>query len=421
MDIKSNITKYDNILNDDNDYGIIHLKDNKQDIKVLILLYPDIVGIDFYYYKLKEYNKKNNDNVKKDDKNIKDNNKKEDDNKKENDDEIKPNGYLYNVYLLVKEKYRYKYNFIEEFAEPKILNFDNLVIDVENNKYNMVIGSFYKNSWREEKANYTHPLFYSANSIIHINKKNKYDKYVKIFYEILKPIILLLLLGIIFGIIIHIVEPDRSSYLYSVKRHKKKLKYKGEFKRTLLTTIAAFFGEMGFLSENSTLTISSIVLVVLTMVIGYIIISITEARLTYITIESEKYDSEINIDRLHKYKLIGLKGNAESQKLESNGAIIHYVENLTPQELIQYYLKNKDKYDGFIMVYTEINPFLEDNEYNLEAIYQGLGLNACCWVIDKNNNKLLDDINITLLELRANKKSYNICKEFIKLNNACFS
>ena len=308
---------------------------------------------------------------------------------------------------MIKEELKDKYIFEEEYSEPKILNFDNMVLDVYNGKYNLIVGSFYKLSWRENKVNYVHPLYFNSNTIVHINKK-KYNSFIKIFYQVFKPILLLIGLGLIFGIILHIIEPYRTSYLYPVQQLKKQ-KIDVRFRRTILTTISSFFGEMGFLSENSSLGVFGIIIVIFIMVIGYIIISITEARLTYISIQANTYDDEINIDKLHEYKIIGLEGDATSKKIENKGVKMDYVSDKTNTELIEYYLKNQDKYDGFAISYADI--FLDIKKYkNLSITYDGLGLNTCSWIINQNNYNLLNDINIEILKLRDNKNLTNFVK-----------
>ena len=363
----------------------------KKNIKTLILLTPEVVG-EQYLNEIK-YKKE----------------------KKEKiiiDEKSKPNGYMYNIFEIIKRKLNNKYIFDIEYSKIDIENYDNIVKLVYNGNYDIIIGSFYINNKREKLVNYTHPLYNNANSIIHIKKNNGFKILIKSIYYISKPIIILIILGLIFGIILFLIEPNRSSYLQHVRDDTRF----GKFKRTILTSIAAFLGEMGFLSEQSTLRYGSMLFTLVIIITVFIVSLLIQVRLNaaYIKIEEEVNNLEIN--KINSYKLLGYKGNAESKKIEKLGANVEYVENISEEKLIQKYLNNKDKYNGVILSYNKAYPHINEN---LGITYKGLGIEECSWVVSQQHNDLLNDMNYELLKLRENKISYSLCKQFIKLDEGC--
>ena len=236
----------------------------------------------------------------------------------------------------------------------------------------------------------------------------KYTLIKNILILVLKisiPLIILLLLGIICGLILSYVEPSRAVKI--IKGNPTKI-----FRRHILTGIASFFGKTGFLSENSTLTVKGIIITVIFMIIIFVSIIIVQAKITTLNIELEKNSKDIDVDNLHKFKFLGLKGNNSPMKISNKGADVEFMES-DSNNLLNYYIKNKKNYDGIAMIYTDAYSLLKENK-NLKLEYHGLGIEPSSWIINKNKTELLDDINTEILKLKDNKILGAICDDFIK-------
>ena len=183
-------------------------------------------------------------------------------------------GFNIDIFNIIKKKLSNKYKFKVIYLKDKSFDYNGLVEDVYKGKYDLIIGGFFLSSWRDSKINFTLPLYLNSNSILHLRETKNIKNIINLIFKILQPIFFLIVLGIIFGIILYFVEPKRGKYNPHVKNNF------GRLKRSILTTISSFYGEMGFLTENTPLSIFGIILVICIIIIATIILQITQARLT---------------------------------------------------------------------------------------------------------------------------------------------
>ena len=325
-------------------------------------------------------------------------------------------GFHYNVFNIIKDNLKNKYKFNITYSDEMENNYNKFIDETKNGKYDIVVGGFSYNNEREKKINYTYPLFLNSNSILHIKQDYFFKNLVSILFKITIPIIILLFLGIVFGFILNYFEPTRASWLSHIKGSKKEISKK-IFRRHLLTSIASFYGQTGFLSENSTLSIVGIVVSIIIFVIVFNVLIIVQAKITTLNIELEKEKKILNINNLQKYKLLGIKGHNSPAKLIKRGANIDYVDK-SVADTYKHYMKNKDKYNGISLVYTDAFYYYTQNK-DLEITHVGLGIEPSSWVINKEKVQLLYDINMQLLTIKDNGNLSSICGKFIKRMDSC--
>jgi len=328
------------------------------------------------------------------------------------------NGFLYNAFQMISDKLKDKYEFDVSFTDPADQNYTSWVKATAAGKYDLLIGGFSDTFEREKLVNFTVPLYMNSIAILHEKKNSNFKILMLLILDLLKPVLILLFLGVVFGIILFFIEPKRGQFLDTIKGKKnfKKL----VFIRTILTTIAAFFGEMGFLSENTNLSILGIITVILIMIIAYIIIMIAQAEITTLNIRLQRGFGKLDLNRLQDYKFLGFEGNADVEKMKAAGADVTYLKDMSYEEAIKYYLKNSNKFNGgIITVHTTAYPY-EINDNNLMISYENLGLIPACWVVSKKYPELLDDLDKNILLLREREIFGPLCLKYIKYKNACF-
>lgn len=329
--------------------------------------------------------------------------------------EIKYKGFMYDTFLKIKQEIKNKYDFNVKFTDPADQNYDNWVRETAEGKYDVVVAGFFLNEYREKLINYSFPLFFNAYSIVQHKKLSDFAILTKLIIALAKPVFLLIGLGLIFGLILHFIEPNRGRILDTVKLDKKMGR-----RRTILTTIASFFGEMGFLNENTNLSLISVITIIIIMIVAFTFILIAQAKMTTLSLSLEEKE-DINLSNLNEFNFLGFEGNAEPQKLDKLGANVTYLKNMTLSQGIDYYIKNSHKYSGgLITAHTNGYSFVKNNS-DLTIKYDGLGLEPCSWIVNKSKIDLLEDINQQIVKLIDNGEMKKICTKYIKFKNACIA
>ena len=354
--------------------------------------------------------------------------------------EEKKAGYHYDVFkMLLSDKTGGLYkNFTYEvfYSDPENNNYDTFVDEVYAGKYDIVIGGFSINESREKKINYSIPLYINRVGILHLNKKNYWKNMMILVKETLKLFAFMIVLGIILGGVLYYIEPFRNPD-YKKTKKESKLKKEKRFRRHILTMVASIFGEMGFLSENSSLSFAGIVFSIICFMIIFQILIVAQARVTTINLKLENQDSTIEFDKINsnEYKpFLAKQGNAESYKLQLLRGKPERVEieNSSIENLVTNYSFYENRYDGVVLLYTDAYQYLIDKSKNFTFSMEGFGLEPSCWVTknDPNGIHLLKDINLLIVKHRAlgvdsqtDEIQFGhltkICKQYIKENNAC--
>ena len=321
---------------------------------------------------------------------------------KTNDGKYKYDGFLYKIFKIIAERLKNKYTFDIIYGKPEEQNYDQLVKDVHNDKYDMVVGGFYQTFGREKLVNFTIPLMLNANSILHLKDKNNFKIMMDLMIDIIKPITLLMILGGVFGYIFHRLEPKKST-----------------LKRTILKTISAFFGNMDYFSDKKDISFRAILFIIVVMMIAFTIIHIVQARLTTLNINLDKEYGKLDLKNLNKYKLLGFDGWADTQKLIKRGANVKVLKNMSQKDGVEYYLQHRKEFSGLITSHTAAWAFATENK-NLLISYEGLGLEAESFIINKHKPQLLEDMNQNILDLRQDGLLHSVCSTYIKFVQGCF-
>tara|TARA_B100000424_G_scaffold265837_1_gene256097 strand:- start:770 stop:1972 length:1203 start_codon:yes stop_codon:yes gene_type:complete len=376
----NSLTVSDNILSNDDVTGY-----NKQYIKVLVLLTKD--GDPSKTYKITD-----------------------------NEGEETYVGFPYTFWKKIKEGLLANYEFKEEFRT--VINYTKVIKSINNGKldFDIVIGMFYRTPQRLELINYTSPVLLSQNAVLTFNKIGYGERIMITMKELLLgPMLILFSLSLLCGFVIDRMEPNRSEFIDQVSNSKSKTsKKKLSFRRSVMTAVAAFFGEMGFLAENTTLSLKGLFIVVIIMTLAFMFVLVLQAQATTFDAELQKRGT-LNRKNIEGKQLLCIKGHATAKKFERLGAVITYIEDKDLGELVEYYKENKNQFDG-ITVDSTSGIFYRTNKLKLEA--QGFGLQMTSFVIKKDKLAFLNDVNKEILKLQNSLEQEKICKGFFTGDDA---
>jgi len=317
-------------------------------------------------------------------------------------------GFPYEFWKKIKEGLTDSYEFKEDFKN--VTNYTKVIKSINSGllDYDVVVGMFYRTPQRLELINYTSPVLLSQNAILTFNKIGYAERIMITMKELLLgPMIMLFSLSLICGFIINRMEPNRSEFIDQVSNSKFSTSKRNlSFRRSVMTAIAAFFGEMGFLAENTTLSLRGLFFVVLIMTMAFMFVLVLQAQATTFDAELQKRGT-LNRKNIESKHLLCMKGHATAKKFERLGATITYIEDKNLTELLQYYEENKDQFDG-VTVDSTTGIFHRTDKLNLEA--EGFGLQMTSFIVKKEQVTILNDINKRILDLQNSLDQERICK-----------
>lgn len=315
-------------------------------------------------------------------------------------------GYIYNgfgweIFQNIKKQLEDKYEFIVTFSDLEDNNYDKMIREVNENKYDIVIGEFFTNKYREKLINFTSPISIDSIGVLHIKKNNPLYIFYKIFKKVFYKIIFLIFIGLVFGSLLYFIEKGRD---YNSKRlqNSKKLR----FVRSIITGISTMFGEMGYLSERSSLTIRGVILITIMMSTAFLFIMYIQGAVTSAVIKQES--DSINKSDPNK-TLLGFKGYSSVSKIKRYGFNIIEVENLDVDEFVKEYLNNTDKYDGAVISYCAAHEYLKKKNLTISLNF---GNEPVSFPVNQNKKQFLEDVNKTISGLRDNLELNRICRSY---------
>jgi len=301
-----------------------------------------------------------------------------------------------------------KYTFNINYA-PTTKSYDKTIDEVYQGKYDMVIGNYTQTYKRELKVNFTIPLLVDGISVMHMTKQSVIIDHIgHSFITMIKPILILIFVGIIIGIFISIFDSGRMKLTRISGAHKD---YKFRL-RSILTGVSTMFGEMGFMSENSSKTIKGLFISIIAMTIATVWILFMQA---YLTTELIDKKSKENIDMyLHKdgKPILGLKGYNEASTLEQMGGnILFYDNDETMNDLIDIYKKDPSKYNGVVFSYTD----LYNHVLNDPSIEMTTGFNKVLtgFIVNEQKTIFLMDFNNSIMAHKESGELEHICNSYI--------
>ena len=325
-------------------------------------------------------------------------------------------GFPYEFWKKIKEGLTDSYEFKEDFKN--VTNYTKVIKSINSGllDYDVVVGMFYRTPQRLELINYTSPVLLSQNAILTFNKIGYAERIMITMKELLLgPMLMLFSLSLICGFIINRMEPNRSEFIDQVSNSKFSTSKRNlSFRRSVMTAVAAFFGEMGFLAENTTLSLRGLFFVVLIMTMAFMFVLVLQAQATTFDAELQKRGT-LNRKNIESKHLLCMKGHATAKKFERLGATITYIEDKNLTELLQYYEENKDQFDG-VTVDSTTGIFHRTDKLNLEA--EGFGLQMTSFIVKKEQVTILNDINKRILDLQNSLDQERICKSLFSGDDA---
>lgn len=315
--------------------------------------------------------------------------------------EIKYKGYSWDLFQAISNipaiKNKYDFNFT--FSELGKNRYNQSIKDANENKYDILLGSYIHTEEREKLINFTTPIAIDAVAVFHEEQSSLFETFKDVFIKVSYLIGILLLFGILAGVVLYYVNPKRvnKTRAKSVKEF---------FFRSLMTGIATFFGEMGFLSENTTNNFKGLFLVVLIMFVSFIFILFLQAEITSSIIERKTYKG-LTKRNLADRPILGHKGDVLAQKLVEYGGNVEFMEDKTNEELFDIYVYNKRKYNGVVLTYCDGFPY----KNIIPGLYASInfGNEPTSFPVNPQKIELLDDINKAILYLRSTGVLQKIC------------
>ena len=128
----------------------------------------------------------------------------------------------------------YEYTILKEFIKQHNINaeliylkrkkgeiktYNDYIDDVVKGKYDIIIGNITQNVERNEKINFSRPLFFDITSVFYEKPSSLSGNfYINIFYSIIQFLIIALLFGLLIAYIHNITSPTKLSFTDSFSR-----------------------------------------------------------------------------------------------------------------------------------------------------------------------------------------------------------
>lgn len=313
-------------------------------------------------------------------------------------------GFGHDVWQNIKKKLEERYKF-QEFYFENYKSFSGVVDLVASGKYDIAIDSFYFTQKRAEKVNYTIP--HSLDSITVLQRRGELS-HSKNFLFVLKKawklVVILLALGLLFGFVLFATDKKRFQVSSSYLQERPNL----FLNRTILTGLSSMLGQTGLLSESSSLTIVSLVTVVVIMFIAFIFSNFLQAEIVSLLLQKPK--TSLTRKNIGSKKLIGIAGFASSikmAKLNPNITVVPYQGTISKH--VEEFKRDK-KYDGLVLGYNNSFQTVKDDDEIIPVL--GFGNELAGFVVNKNKEVFLKDVNNEILKLRGSSKLTQICNTY---------
>lgn len=313
-------------------------------------------------------------------------------------------GFIWDIWKKIQFELKDKYNFKLFFSELDDQNYDKFVKDVENSKFDLVLGLFNYNGIRERIVDFTTPVLISSNSILYQKKENLVTDVKAVFNETsIKLLLYLVIFGTLFGFSLYFLDPGRINKIQETSLNKKNF-----LLRSIVTGISSMIGQTGFLTEHTSLSISGIILVIFILIIGFIFVLFFQGIITKTLLKKSGFI--INKNNIQKYKFIGYKGDDSVRKIKRYSARIKLFSKKSHSEMVKLYLDNQDKYDGFVISYINGIRFIKENS-NL-TMSSDFNLEPQSFIINQKKIYFRTDIDIVISNLKYTLKLQKICQSY---------
>jgi ABC-type amino acid transport substrate-binding protein len=301
------------------------------------------------------------------------------------------------IWSNVNEKLSHKYDF--ETTLMKDYNYDNAIKEINNEKYDIVIGAFFPSQKRRKLVDFTEVFLICRPIIIYspVNKKTQLKRYTKYLLSILTlPMIFLLILSFIFGFFAYVFKQESP------------VKGNISIVTSIYYIIAGFLGQSaGVLSITKLKETKNIILGIITFMFIYFFGVYVTASTTAKSVSYLQRDYKIEYT-IKDMRILAYPGEVSRLVSKNGGIPILLPKNQT--SIQEYYLNNKKKLklDGYIWLPFNRVDDIESSGLNISKVF--LKYYHTAFPINKKHNHLKRDINETLREMQDNDKLFNACK-----------
>jgi ABC-type amino acid transport substrate-binding protein len=311
-------------------------------------------------------------------------------------------GLSLDIWNNIKNKLSNKYEFEEEYISDM---YSELIDATSKGKYDIVIAPFRRFVKRMDQVIFTDTIFLSKNVILNVPEYSFLNN-IMLLAKIVKgvlvgPLLLLLIIGTLFGVVLHTMDP------YRFKRAN--VSGNNGLKRSILTSVAALFGEFGFLTENASMTYKGIITAIILMVISFIFVSVFQANMItslILQIGNNKTTS------LKGHTLIAPKGYVLAENFKRFGAKIEYIDGEII-DCINLYLKNQTKYMGVALNYMDASQYV-NHKLGLTIDQRDFGFIEMAFVINDKIPTFVSDVNLIINDMKTSMKTETICKAYLQ-------
>lgn len=318
--------------------------------------------------------------------------------KEDSDGRMVPDGYNWELFSKIREKLEKRYKFLVTYSDVNHTDYSKWVEQTASKKYDMVVGAFMKTAHRETVVNFSTPTILDATSILHKKEDNLLNDVRKIMMKAVHLIAYIIVIGIAMGVVLFFGDPQRAVRYQKMKGNE-------FFLRSVITGIASVFGEMGFLSENTSLkSIPGALITVFMMIVSFLLIMFTQAKITQKMLE---IDSTYHPNNVRDKTFIMFQGDPMKEQFEQYNARIKEIDRNTSEELVDYYVDHQKEYDGCILPYADAY-FFQQTQSGL-TISSDFGYFTSHWIFNKTKTNLLEDVNAALLLLKESGDLKTLC------------
>lgn len=302
-------------------------------------------------------------------------------------------GVIYDIWTKIKELNNLD---VEEISLGH--GFGKSVTMLENREIDLVIGNLWVFEERARRIDYTRPVLLNKIMIAYKPKKSKVQAYYEIVKEMyLLPLLTILIVSILLGSLLYYFEPERG------------------IMRSMWTSMASFLGEMGLLFENSRLRAGGMITAFTIAVIAFYYSLFLQA---YATTEMVQKISQKELDeKTIRGKYFVVPKGLSMGKVLAKYRIRSEEADVTPDKLGEYYLKNTEKYDGYLTTYENMKKDIIQNS-DLVMTEENFGYEETAFMVGKGNRQLLDIINLSITNLQEHNTIKDICAQYFGEHDA---
>lgn len=295
-------------------------------------------------------------------------------------------------------------------SEP---NYEREINNLQNGKYDVLIGNLSNTYQRQQKVMFSSPTYIEKNRIIyHHEPRDNYYPYIDAFYKrAIVPGTFLLGTILLFSIVMSILF-KRDSLFNSFT------KFMGFSKTSSVTDVNIY-------KMNSFELLLGVIVVVISFFFSIYMQGATTSDILRIEATNDPF---FNIYDLEGKTLLVLEGSAQEEYLTQLKQKINVsyetftvskrdsqenkVNSILHSEIVDYYNKHLDKYDG-IYIPEEAYETSKERFPNLKKSVLDMGFDEIGIAFQNKHHTLLSKVNVILSKIKDNETLVNQCMKYM--------